>query len=312
MNADDLFCVSTGRATLSPAEGAAAELYDFRNPSKFTRDHLRIMEQIAETYADQAATQLSSRLRVPCSQDFESLQQQTYGAYIASLPDQTALLVASLPPLDSAGLIHLPLPMAMLSVELQLGGTGEDEQPSRGLTDIEWALVSDAGKQLIEALRYSFDGTIDWHPTFNAHYASPELAHAASVGDQMLVLNFRLEIKEQVFRPTLVLPLTPILPFLDGALAARRAARSTQDQERFAKAVEQRVRTAPVPVSIRLRPTSGRLADFTDIAVGDVFRIGHSVNAPWEVASSGVIFAHGVPGSDGGRVAVRIVGSGRE
>ena len=288
------------------------ELYDFRNPSKFTRDHSRIMEQVLETYADQAATQLTSRLRVPCTQDFASIQQQTYGTYIASLPAQTALLVATLAPLDAAAMLHIPLPLAMLTVDLQLGGPGDDEQPSRGLTEIEVALVDEAGRQLIEALRYSFEGLIDWHPELNGHFSSPELAHAASMGDQVLVTTFRLEIKEQEFRPTVVLPLAPILPFLDAALAARRAARSSQDQQRFARAVEDRVRLAPVPVSIRLRPTVGRLSEFTNIAPGDVFRIGHPVSAPWEVTSSGVVFAHGVPGSESGQMAIRIVESGRE
>lgn len=293
-------------------DSSSVELYDFRNPSKFTRDHSRIMEQVLETYADQAATQLTSRLRVPCTQDFASIQQQTYGGYIASLPAQTALLVATLSPLDAAALLHIPLPLAMLAVDLQLGGPGDDEQPNRGLSEIETALVDEAGRQLIEALRYSFEGVIDWHPALNSHFSSPELAHAASNGDQVLVTTFRLEIKEQEYRPTLVLPLAPILPFLDTALAARRAARTSQDQRLFARAVEERVRLAPVPVSIRLRPTVGRLAEFANLKAGDVFRIGHPVNAPWEVTSSGVVFAHGVPGSDSGQMAIRIVESGRE
>ena len=288
------------------------ELYDFRNPSKFTRDHSRIMEQILDTYADQAATQLTSRLRVPCTQDFASIQQQTYGGYIASLPTQTALLVATLSPLDAAGMLHIPLPLAMLMVDLQLGGPGDDEQPSRGLTEIETALVDEAGRQLIEALRYSFEGVIDWHPELNGNFSSPELAHAASVGDQVLVTTFRLEIKELEYRPTLVLPLAPILPFLEAALAARRAARTSQDQRAFARAVEDRVRLAPVPVAVRLRPTVGRLAEFTNIKAGDVFRIGHPASAPWEVTSSGVVFAHGMPGTESGHVAIQIVDSGRE
>ncbi len=293
-------------------DGSSVELYDFRNPSKFTRDHNRIMEQVLETYADQAATQLTSRLRVPCSMDYDTLQQQTYGAYVASLPAQTALLVATLSPLDSAAILHIPIPLAMLSVELQLGGPGDDDQPNRALTEIEATLVDDAGGQLIDALRYSFEGVIDWAPALNGHFSSPELAHAASMGDQMLIASFKLEIKEQNFRPTLALPLTPILPFLEGALDARRAARSSQDQLRFANALQNRMRLAPVPVSVRLRPTVGRLADFANISAGDIFRIGHPANAPWEVTSSGVVFAYGVPGSESGHMAIRIVESGRE
>ena len=293
-------------------DGASVELYDFRNPSKFTRDHNRVMEQALDVYADQAATQPTSRLRVPCSQDLVSVQQQTYGAYIATLPQQTALIVASLSPLDAAGLLHIPLPLAMLMVDLQLGGPGDDEQPNRGLTEMEVALVSEAGSQLIDALQYSFDGLIDWRPAMTGHFSSPELAHAASQGDQVLVITLRLEIREQQFRPTLVLPLGAILPYLDAALAAKRAARSNQDQVKFAKALERRVHMAPVQVSVRLRPTTGRMGDFTSIAPGDIFRIGQPINTPWEITVAGEVFARGVPGSESGNVAIRIVESVRE
>jgi len=200
----------------------------------------------------------------------------------------------------------------MLIIDFQLGGPGEDEQPERGLTEIEAALIDEAGEQIIGALKYSFEGVIEWEPSLASHVSSPELAHAAAPGDQVLVATFTLDFREQQFRIALVLPLAPILPFLDQALAARRAARSTQDQARFKSAIEGRLRRAPVTVNVRLRPTVGRLEDFMGIKVGDVFDLAHPVNAPWQIASSGVTFAHGIPGSEAGHVAIRVVESGKE
>jgi flagellar motor switch protein FliM len=123
----------------------------------------------------------------------------------------------------------------------------------------------------------------------------------------MLVATFRLEMKERQFRTALALPLGPILPSLDAALAARLAERSTIDQAAFKISVENRVRLAPVLVSVRLRPTQGRLSDFTSLAPGDVFRLGHPKDAPWEVTSSGVVFAHALPGGEGTQAAFRVV-----
>ncbi len=287
--------------------GSATELYDFRNPSKFTRDHQRILEQVLETYGDQTGGMITSKLRTSCSHDLESLQQVTYGAFINSLPEETVILVAALSPLSSSGIIHLPLDFAMLAVDLPLGGPGDDEQPARGLTDIEEALVGDLGLSMVGALRYSFEGITNLNPSLSGQFSSPELVHAASTNDQMLVATFRLEIKEVEFRTALAMPLGPILPALDSALAARRAERSTTDQTLFKMSVEERVRLAPVVVSVRLRPTQGRLSDFTSLAAGDVFRLGHPKDAPWEVTSSGIVFAHALPGGEGTQAAFRVV-----
>jgi flagellar motor switch protein FliM len=49
------------------------------------------------------------------------------------------------------------------------------------------------------------------------------------------------------------------------------------------------------------------LADFANISVGDVFRLGHSPDSPWEVTSNGVVFAHALPGGEGTQAAFRVI-----
>ena len=287
--------------------GSGVESYDFRNPSTFTRDHQRMMETVLRAYADQTAAVITSKLRASCSHELESLQQTTYSAFVNSLPEETVLLTTSLNPLNSTALIHLPLEFAMLAIDLPLGGSGEADQPSRGLTEIESELVGDLGSSLVGALRFSFDGVITWFPVLTGQYSSPEVAHGASPGDQMLVVTFRLEIQEEVFHTILALPLTPILPSLDAALAARLAEQRGSKSRDFAADLEARVRTAPVTVAVRLRPIRGRLADFAQLSVGDVFRLGHSPDSPWEVTSHGVVFAHALPGGEGTQAAFRVI-----
>lgn len=295
------------RSSGSIPGGSAAESYDFRNPSTFTREHQRLIETALRAYADQTASVITAKLRASCSHELESLQQTTYSAFINSLPEETLLLAASLNPINSTALIHLPLDFAMLSIDLPLGGSGENDQPTRGLTEIENVLVGDLGSSIAGALRFSFDGIITWFPVLTGQYSSPELAHAASPGDQILVATFRLEIQEEVFNTLLALPLTPILPPLATTLAARLAEQSGSKSRDFSIDLEARIRTAPVTVSVRLRPIQGRFADFANISVGDVFRLGHSPDSPWEVTSHGVVFAHALPGGEGTQAAFRVI-----
>jgi len=304
---DKSFVVANTSAQIRAGGGSATETYDFRNPSKFTRDHQRLLEQGLEAYADQTASVITSKLRASCSHDLESLQQVTYGSFISSLPEETVLLVTSLNPLNSVGLIHLPLDFAMLAVDLPLGGPGDDDQPVRGLTEIENMLVGDLGSSLVGALRFSFDGIITWFPVLTGQFSAPELAHAASHGDQMLVATFRMEIKEQEFKTMLALPLAPVLPSLDATLADRQAEKGGAKNRDFTADLESRIRLAPVTVSVRLRPIKGRLADFANISVGDVFRLGHSPDSPWEVTSHGVVFAHALLGGEGTQAAFRVI-----
>ena len=115
------------------------------------REHLQnVQDEYAKTESDCAAV----------SQQLDEFQV---------IAEDTVLLVASLAPLDVAGLVHIPRELAMLIVDFQLGGPGEDEQPERGLTEIEAALIDEAGEQIIGALKYSFEGVIEWEPSLASH-----------------------------------------------------------------------------------------------------------------------------------------------
>ena len=169
----------------------------------------------------------------------------------------------------SAGIVGAP--------DAGAGGPGDDEQPARGLTDIEEALVGDLGLSMVGALRYSFEGITNLNPSLSGQFSSPELVHAASTNDQMLVATFRLEIKEVEFRTALAMPLGPILPALDSALAARRAERSTTDQTLFKMSVEERVRLAPASRAIIKLPLIEPSTATTAMAVAVVMSMSNAV-----------------------------------
>ena len=59
--------------------GGRIKLYDFRRPDKFSREQLRTMQNIAETFVRLASTGLSAALRLPCDLSLDLVDQMTYG-----------------------------------------------------------------------------------------------------------------------------------------------------------------------------------------------------------------------------------------
>ncbi|HZH98539.1 MAG TPA: hypothetical protein VEX38_06170, partial [Fimbriimonadaceae bacterium] len=53
----------------------AFEIYDFRRPDKFSKDQLRTLQMLHETFARLAGSSLSAYLRAPVSIDLISLEQ---------------------------------------------------------------------------------------------------------------------------------------------------------------------------------------------------------------------------------------------
>ena len=85
------------RARRRGGRTAAADLepYDFRRPTKLSREHARALQVVAETFARQWATQFSTMLR-DGQVEPGSVTQTTYGKYVAGLPAPSLLAVISL------------------------------------------------------------------------------------------------------------------------------------------------------------------------------------------------------------------------
>ena len=58
------------------------QTYDFRRPNKFSREHVRALQIVNETFARQFATVLASTLRAVSHVSLTSVDQLTYDEYI--------------------------------------------------------------------------------------------------------------------------------------------------------------------------------------------------------------------------------------
>jgi flagellar motor switch protein FliM len=242
----------------------------------------------------------------------KSVQQTTYGAYIASLPQTTTMFLLDLAPLKVTSIVEFSPQAAMLMIHYMLGGQGEDNQPERGLTEIETTLLSSMVDRMLGELKYVMAPVLPLQPRIMATESSPQFAQVSPPSDQVVVVHFDMDINEVMTPATLCLPFKELLPHLDRAVANARTRRDDADSIAIARAVETRVRMAPVEVAVRMGPTNIRMLEIATMEVGDVIKLRHPVNVPLEVIGSDLVYGYAVPGSDGQRAACLIVNPNEE
>ena len=99
-------------------------------------------------------------MRTPCTVTLAGVTSQTYDEYVRSSPELAFLAILNIDPLPGAGILQLPLDIAMAAIDRLLGGTGEGGQPSRALTDIESSLLRELVQRVLRELDYSFESLV--------------------------------------------------------------------------------------------------------------------------------------------------------
>lgn len=290
------------------SRGEGPRPYDFRRPTKLSREHTRALQMVFETYGRQATTVLTTSLRAVATVNLTSIDQLTYDEYVATLANPTLMCVLSAEPLAGAGVFELSVPTAMTVVDHLLGGPGGTAQPQRNLTEIEYSLVRGVVERLLGELRYAFEPIVKLDPRIVGIEYNPQFAQIASAADMVLVASFELKIGANECVATLCLPFSSLHTRLEAVTGhVVTSDRERRTREVAAEAVARRIEDVHVDVAVRFAPLTVHPSELLALEVGDVLPLRHSTEAPLTVTAADVTFAHAVAGSQGKRLACLVV-----
>lgn len=298
--------IATKRAS-SASSREAAVAYDFRRPTKLSREHVRALQICAELFGKRLTTIFTSGLRQVCHLDLVSIEQQSYEEYITALESPTILAPFSIDPLPGTALLQMALGTAMTSIDHLLGGPG-GEQPSRALTDTEIGLLNDLLEQILSVFRFAFESVAPFQTELGAIEYNPQFVQAAAASDAVVVISFDLTVGAASSLLTFCLPLSPVVAHLQ-AERNQRSSREYNDPKRDAtlRKVRAGLGAVPIDVVVRFDPITVETQRLFTLAVGDVIALTHKLTAPLTVEAGGTIFAHAIAGKSGDKLAALVI-----
>jgi flagellar motor switch protein FliM len=287
--------------------GNGPVLYDFRRPTKLSREHVRSLQIAYESFARQWTTLLSSKLRTVSQVALVSIEQLTYAEYLESLENPTVLAMVELEPLPGVSIFEFSLSTALACVDHMLGGPG-GPQRQRALTEIETPLVHILLEQILAELRIAFEPIAQIRPRLTGVEYNPQFVQASGASEAMIVGSFEMRVGTEDCVATICMPFGSVFAKLQG----EQGGSSLTEAQRVAREQAQRNMAAnlhgtPIDVSVRFGSVRMAPADLIALRPGDIVQLNHAVTMPLEVSSAGITFAHAVPGSSGKRLACLVV-----
>ncbi len=205
------------------ATGKRIKLYDFRRPDKFSREQLRTMQIIAESFSRLATTSLSAILRLPCALSLETVDQMTYDEFMAPLASPCAIAVASMQPLKGQVVLHLDAAGADAILERVFGATpAAVEKPLAhgGLTDIEVSQLERIFSSTLEALGTAWSFVDGMKPRLAQVEAEARFCQIVPPNEMIVLTSFNLAVGEAKGKLDIAYPFL-VLESIIGMLSAK-------------------------------------------------------------------------------------------
>ena len=103
---DDTEVIGASKA-VAPRKKGKIKIYDFRRPDKFSKDQIRTIEMMHESFARHFGADLSGYIRTIAELSVTSVKQLTYSEYVEKIPNPTSIAVFSLEPLKGLAIFEI-------------------------------------------------------------------------------------------------------------------------------------------------------------------------------------------------------------
>ncbi len=297
-------------AVVAPAAAArrAVLRYNFRKPNRVSKDQVRMLHSIHETFARLYSASLTTMLRGLVEMELKTVEQLTYGEFVMALSSPTCLVIFNMDPLKGGAAFEINANLLFRMIDRLLGGSGLLPVRLRDFTEVEQVLIDRIAVRAMMDLQQAWQhaGTFAFRI---AHLESnPQFVQLTAPSEVVVVVTFDMRLGEETGQLTLAFPhllLEPVMPKLNTHRYFATAQRAvSQEEDAGLNAMVMRVQLpvrgvlAEVPVTVR------RLLE---LAPGDVLPLGRPATTPAVVELAGIPRFTARLGESGRHKALRIV-----
>ncbi|NMB40930.1 MAG: flagellar motor switch protein FliM [Firmicutes bacterium] len=283
--------------------------YDFRRPSKFSKEQMRTLQVLHENYARILGNFLSAYLRIPVQIQLVSASQVTYEEFIFSLPVPTLVTVFSMNPEMGNAMLETSPSVVFPLIDIVFGGEGHSPAHTRELTDIEITVMRRINGKLLNNLRYVWEDIVSLAPEVENMDTNPQFNQMFASTETVALLTFSVQIKESQGLINLCFPfitLEKIMPRLTSQFWFRQPHQEASEfqEEHLLKQLNE----VDVNLSVVLGRTTITLAEFLQFQEGDIIQLFRQEGDDLDVYIENEHLLKGQPGVLGQNLALQVTG----
>ncbi len=288
-------------------------LYDFKHPNRVSKDQLRTIQTIHESFARGFATHLSTRLRSLVDIDLTSVDQLTYSEFIMSMADPSAVYIFNIKELEGDAILEISPQLVLYIIDRSFGGEGGVIQEAREITIIEQNVMKKIVDNALVQLVRSWQNVTPLTLELRDFETNPQLIQISPPGETAIMISFEVKISDFSSLLNLCFPyfvLEDVMPKLSAQhqIAHNQKKRSHHEEN----IVRHKLNKTDVPVSVNLGRTELSLRDVLDLEEGDIVRLDNRLDKMLEVIIGDTAKFLGKPGIYRGHKAVQLVSEIRE
>lgn len=271
---------------VDPQNTKKVKEYDFRSPKKFTREQLKMLNNIYDNFARLFGLHLSSMLRVSCELETVQVEEQDYREFNNALNDSVLVGVIGLINeqfgLDGKRIIiEIARPLSFAILDRLFGGEGKGVNIEREYTEIEISLMEYLLKQLVQQMQNAWVNYAEIEHKLDMIETNSRLIQFIPPDEAVIIVIMEMKIKDLTGTVNVCLP-SSALEGIFKVFEAKFSQAYRKDIIESGNAVKEHIihtlKESSLDVTGILGQNQITLRDLLELKVGDVIPLKSAAN----------------------------------
>lgn len=283
--------------------------YDFRRPSKFSKEQMRTLQVLHDNYARILGNFLSAYLRIPVQIQLISVSQVTYEEFVFSLPIPTLVTIFNMSPELGNALLETNPSFVFPLIDIVFGGEGRLPRQIRELTDIEIGVMRQINGKLLSNLRYVWEDIASLSPRVENMDTNPQFNQMFASTETVALLSFSVQIKDNQGMINLCFPYITLEKIMHKLTAQFWFKQHYQESSEFhERLLLKQLENVEVNLSVLLGRANITLAEFLQFREGDIIQLSRKEGEDLDLYVENELLFKGQPGVLGQNLAMQVTG----
>ena len=269
------------------SNGPKVKEYDFMSPKKFSREQLKLLDNIFDNFSRMLSLQLASMLRISCQMEILQVEEEDYKEFNNALNDSVLVAMIGMHNQehridDKQILLELSRPISFSIIDRMLGGNGSGYNIDRDYTDIELALMEYLFKQMLGLLKNSWSNYIEIDHTLDMIETNSRLMQSIQPDESVAIVVIEITLEDNLKgNMNICLPaasLEEIFKVFNSKYIRNPRKDDPEVEQERKEIIMKGLKASPLYVSAVLGKTQITLKDFLGLQIGDVI----TLNTPLE------------------------------
>lgn len=281
--------------------------YDFKRPTKFSKEHLRTLEIIFEHFGRLVSTNLPAYLRKNVQMEVVNAEAVTYSEFSNSLSNPVLIGIVNVEPLNGNIIMEIASNLGFCIVDRMLGGTGEPLEKVRDYSEIELGILERIFTICINMLQEPWKNVVEIEPRLERIETNSQFVQIISPSEMIAIVTINMKIGEVVGLMNICLPFLTLEDVMDKLNTKYwYASMENNEENAYFDVIETAISKAQIPIRAVLGNSTISVNDFVNLQKGDIIKINRQYDAELDIFVGNMLKFKALPGSASEDYAVKI------